>query len=661
MYLLTQFYYWTKAVASLDSDATGWSSPLGMPGNFNPLGWVSYDARADGEAFFHSFSRGHIYTQRAASIVFRTFGARAGIVVNGVLILNSVANVNIETLTSPAVALQPGFTPIGIRWRIQAQSLHWFQVEFSIDGAPFTNDTFGVLYGPMSLACPAGVYCAAGASTVLGSGKCRAGSYCMAGSTSALGNGTCPQSGGYFCPPGSVSPTGLPSSTIVGTLLGVRERLRGNQNGLGYYLAAPTSVYPASVYFDMTKANVTAQLAVLSGLPSACVDHNYPQPRVYLPDQNNLLRVWDSATNQVTLIAGGGWSIDGVGSNVNFAFGGDVNMAVDDRVPEESVLYVAESSAHRIRKVVIATRNVTIVAGGGSHALVDGIGTSAKFEFPTGLALDKRTSPFSLFVADWGNHRLRKIVLSEPAVVTTVALSAQLNRPSGLSLGPATLNESHLLYIVEYDAPVRFSKLDLNTMILSAIVSGTWGNVDGIGTNAKFYSPISLLAADVLGKTILFFVENYYHVRSHDVVTGMTTTLAGPPGTPPYDYISGIGSVATFYSPKSISIFSHDPASGAHRFLIADSTNYVVRTLDYVPISNRTCLPGAFRFRAHCGDHVLTVMRLYINLSSCLTALVVLFHADVFCLFLAGHYCTVAGQFTCPIGTLPLQLSANIS
>jgi hypothetical protein len=612
MYLFTQFYYWTSATASLDSGATGWSSPLGMPGNFNPLAWVSYDARADGEALFHSFSRGHIYTPRAASIVFRTTSvgssnAPAGIVLNGASIASSVIH---PARLFSTVTLQPGFTPIEIRWRTNIKSLNWFQVEFSIDGAPFTSDTLGVLYGPLSLVCPAGVYCAAGASSVLGSGKCRAGFYCMAGSTSVQGNGTCPQSGGYFCPPGSVSPTGLPSSTIVGTLLGDRQRLSGNHNGLGYYMAEPpTSLYPASVYFTMTVANVSAQLAVLAGLPSACVDRNYPQPRVYLPDQSNKLRVWDSATNQVTSIAGGGSAIDGIGTHVQFYFGGSVYMVIDDRIPGDSVLYIAESSAHRIRKVVIATQNVTVVAGVSSHGFVDDVvGTNAKFFFPSALVLDKRTSPASLLVADWDNNRIRKIVLSESAVVTTIAgtgaagftsgpaLSAQLNRPCGLSLGPATLNESHLLYIAEYAAPVRFSKLDLNTMILFPIVtgSGTFGNVDGIGSNAQFYSPISLLAVDVLGKTILFFVEDYNRVRSHDVATGMTSTLAGPPGgVPALDYISGIGAVATFYGLKSVSILSHDPVTGAHRFLMADSANYVVRTMDYVPISNRTCLAGA--------------------------------------------------------------------
>jgi hypothetical protein len=614
MYLLTQFYYWTRAVASLDSGATGWASPLGMPGNFNPLGWLSYDARADGEALFHSFSRGHIYTPRVASIVFRTTSTPAGIVLNGTALTSSVVN---SARLFSTVSLQPGYTPIEVRWRHNSQQLDWFRLDFSIDGAPFTSDTFGVLYGPMPLVCPAGVFCAAGASSVLGSGKCRAGSYCPPGSVSALGNGTCPQSGGYFCPPGSVSPTGLPASTMMGTLLGVRERRRGYRNGLGYYMATPTSD-PTSAFFAMTVANVSAQLAVFAGLPCVCVDRNYPEPRVYLPDQNSVLRVWDSATNQVTFIAGGGSDTNGVGSKVSFSFGGDVNIAVDDRIFADSVLYVAATSSHCIHKVAIATQNVTRVAG-WSYGFADGIGTNARFFFPSQLALDKRTSPFSLLVADWDNNRIRKIELSEPATVTTIAgtgvagsasgpaLSAQFRRPSGISLGPATLNESHILYIVDYDAPIRFSKLDLNTMTLSPIVSGASGYADGVGSNAKFDSPRCLLAADVLGKTILFFVETNL-VRSLDVATGITSTLAGSPVYWQYDFISGLGAASSFYSPSSISIFSHDPVSGAYRFLISDSANYAVRTMDYVPMSNRTCLVGTCNLRAPDRHRLLVVL-----------------------------------------------------
>jgi hypothetical protein len=67
-------------------------------------------------------------------------------------------------------------------------------------------------------------------------------------------------------------------------------------------------------------------------------------------------------------------------------------------------LYVADSSNHRIRKIVISTGVVTTLAGSSQGAL-DATGTSARFNSPRGITTDGT----NLYVSDWGNHRIRKI------------------------------------------------------------------------------------------------------------------------------------------------------------------------------------------------------------------------------------------------------------
>jgi sugar lactone lactonase YvrE len=69
-------------------------------------------------------------------------------------------------------------------------------------------------------------------------------------------------------------------------------------------------------------------------------------------------------------------------------------------------LYVADLQNNRIRKVVIATGAVTTVAGDGTPAFADNAdGTMAEFNFPEGITTDGT----NLYVADTGNHRIRKI------------------------------------------------------------------------------------------------------------------------------------------------------------------------------------------------------------------------------------------------------------
>jgi len=81
-------------------------------------------------------------------------------------------------------------------------------------------------------------------------------------------------------------------------------------------------------------------------------------------------------------------------------------------------LYVADTSNHRIRKIVIDNGTVTTLAG-SSSGNIDATGTSASFSYPTGITTDGT----NLYVSDQSNQWIRKIVIST-GVVTTLAGSS---------------------------------------------------------------------------------------------------------------------------------------------------------------------------------------------------------------------------------------------
>ena len=115
---------------------------------------------------------------------------------------------------------------------------------------------------------------------------------------------------------------------------------------------------------------------------------------------NHLIRKIVISTGAVTTVAGtgsSGWT-NGTGTSASFSYPFGITT-------DGTNLYVADSSNHLIRKIVISTGVVTTLAGTGSSGSANGTGTSASFSNPRGITTDGT----NLYVADTGNHLIRQI------------------------------------------------------------------------------------------------------------------------------------------------------------------------------------------------------------------------------------------------------------
>src|SRR5206468_1926709 len=103
------------------------------------------------------------------------------------------------------------------------------------------------------------------------------------------------------------------------------------------------------------------------------------------------------------------------GAATSASLNGPVAVALD----ASGNLYVADQGNHRIRKVAAATGIITTVAGNGINTFAGdgGAATSASLSHPNGVALD---AGGNLYIADLGNERIRKVVAAT-GIVTTVA------------------------------------------------------------------------------------------------------------------------------------------------------------------------------------------------------------------------------------------------
>jgi sugar lactone lactonase YvrE len=142
---------------------------------------------------------------------------------------------------------------------------------------------------------------------------------------------------------------------------------------------------------------------------------------VYVADfSNSRVRHIDTAL-VVTTFSGSGLPgfVDADRSRASF------NSPVDIATGPQGELYVSDLLNHAIRTVDAAGR-VRTLAGTGVPGFADGPGDQALFQFPAGLVV---SADGHVFVADWGNHCIRRI---DPAgQVTTVAGAALAGAADG--------------------------------------------------------------------------------------------------------------------------------------------------------------------------------------------------------------------------------------
>jgi sugar lactone lactonase YvrE len=235
-------------------------------------------------------------------------------------------------------------------------------------------------------------------------------------------------------------------------------------------------------------------------------------------------------------------------------------------------LYVADVDNHAIRLVVLATGAVSTLAGSasGSNGTIDGVGTNAQFNQPSGVAIDKMGN---MYVADSANMMIRKIILVNATVSTFagsagaqgasngIGAAASFNYPIGLAV------DTNNLYVADASNSL-IRKISLATQTVSTLAGSSVGSSNGVGTNAGFSAP-SGLALDRRGS--LYVTDTGNHLIRKIVLTSQTvSTLAG---STTQGFADGMGSNAQFSSPRGIAL-------GANRNLfVTDQGNHRVRQI----------------------------------------------------------------------------------
>ena len=201
-------------------------------------------------------------------------------------------------------------------------------------------------------------------------------------------------------------------------------------------------------------------------------------------------------------------------------------------------LFVSDRTHHIIVDVSVRTATARIIAGKpDTRGLQDGSAAEALFDNPGGLAL---TPANDLYVADTGNHAIRKIDL-KTGKVSTVATG--FHAVWGLAwAGDAGLFATDPLIDALVHIDVASGKTDI---VAGGHHSGLVGYQDGLGRKARFWRPGGLA---YLPKERALYVSDRDNglVRRLSLDTMTVDTVAGRPLQLMHE--DGVGQAAGFFN-----------------------------------------------------------------------------------------------------------------
>jgi streptogramin lyase len=279
----------------------------------------------------------------------------------------------------------------------------------------------------------------------------------------------------------------------------------------------------------------------------------------------------------IRTIAGTGRGTDG--GEGGSALETNLVQPFDVELGPDGALYICEFGAHRIRRLDLKTNEVTNVAGTGDVGYSgDGnLATKATLNQPHELQFDRDGN---LYFTDMRNHAIRMIE-AKTGVITTLAgngkpgfagdggpaPAAQLNQPHSVCL-----DEQRGLYIADVGNH-RVRRIDLTTRRIETI-AGTGERKlpreGGIAASEPLFGP---RAVCLVNGELWIALREGHSVWRLNLKTGNLHRVAGN-GKAGYNVDRGPAKEALVNSPKGISLGLDG------RVYLVDSSNHCLRAID---------------------------------------------------------------------------------
>ncbi|MFO0778644.1 MAG: hypothetical protein U0223_13735 [Nitrospira sp.] len=286
-------------------------------------------------------------------------------------------------------------------------------------------------------------------------------------------------------------------------------------------------------------------------------------------DLSGTVRYWTQGPSTSTRYGGDG----------EVAIRAQLNFPTAVAVDRTGNLYIADTMNHRVRMVDAVTGIITTLAGTG-HARFsgdEGPAHQAALNEPAALAMSDDDT--RLYIADQSNHRVRMIDL-RTGVIQTVAgtgaaiydgdgklgVETALAGPSGLALA------GDQLYIADtFNGRVRCLHLSTGLLVTVAGDGGPYRYESALDASSASLARPTGIAIDHQGRLFLTDSDNHL-IREWDQESGMAVCVAGQ-GSPCYSGDGGLAREAGVCYPFGI------VADRDGTLLVADTFNHRIRVL----------------------------------------------------------------------------------
>lgn len=286
-------------------------------------------------------------------------------------------------------------------------------------------------------------------------------------------------------------------------------------------------------------ANVTTLIGNGSpGFSDTQVNNPYglvigPDGALYFCDlDNQRIRRLDLATKRITTIAGSGergYRGDG-GTAVTAA----LNMPHEIRFDSHGDLFIAERDSHVIRKVDMKSGLISTVAGTGVPGFGGdgGPGVRAQLRQPHSIVFDRHGN---LLICDIGNRRIRKLHLDTGIIETYAGTGEAKPTPDGAPVAGTPLNGPRTFAIAP-NGDLFLALREGNAIYRIDTKSQTLHRVAGTGEQGYSGDGGPALNAKLAGpkglayapNDVLYIADTENHViRSAALKTGIITTVLG--------------------------------------------------------------------------------------------------------------------------------------